>query len=119
MYSKDLVERAIAYREAGHTFAEIEKVFCMTRPTYHRCKKQFEDGYYDRERPPIEHKRKIDKQTLRQVMKETPDLFLHELAALFGCKTSSMHAMLAKLKITRKKNVLPIPRNRRKSVPPS
>ena len=30
MYSKDTVELAVAYKEKGHTFAELKAVFGMT-----------------------------------------------------------------------------------------
>ena len=104
MYSKDTVKLAVAYREAGHTLAEVEAVFGMTRPTYYACKEKLDDGYYDRKRPPIERRRKIDKAVLKETLAEKPDSFHHELAAKFDCKPSSVSRMIEKLKMTRKKN---------------
>ena len=104
MYSKDLVKRAVAYKKAGHTLAELEEAFGIPAKTYYRCKKKLEDGYYDRERPPIKRKRKIDKETLIRLVAEKPDLFHSELAVIFGCTAAAIALMLKKLKLTRKKN---------------
>ena len=105
MYSKDIVKLAIAFREAGHALAEVEKAFGMTDKTYRSCKKKYEDGYYDQERVTQERKGKINKQTLIQVLTDNPDLFHHELAILFGCTEESICLMLKRLKITRKKTL--------------
>ena len=45
MYSKDTVELAVAYKEKGHTFAELKAVFGMTDKTYYSCKEKLENGY--------------------------------------------------------------------------
>ena len=105
MYSKDLVERAVAYKKAGHTLAELEEAFGMPAKTYYRCKKKLEDSYYDRKRSPITRKRKINQEALMQIVAEKPDLFHSELAAMFDCKPSSITCMLKKLKLTRKKKL--------------
>jgi len=104
MYSKDLVERAVAYKKAGHTLDEVEKAFGMTPTTYYRCKKKLEDGYYNQKKVVRQRKGKIDKEALKQIVAENPDLFQRELAAIFDCKPSSISGMLEKLKLTRKKN---------------
>ena len=116
MYHKDTVKLAVAYREAGHTLAEVEAVFGMTRPTYYACKEKLDDGYYDRKRPPIERRRKIDKAVLKETLAEKPDSFHHELAAKFDCKPSSVSRMIEKLKMTRKKKLSSIPKRRKKNV---
>jgi transposase len=117
MHSKDTIRLAIAYKEEEHTFAELEKVFGMTRPTYYNCKKKLEDGYYDQKRVVHERKRKIDKQALIRAITEKPDLYLRELAVMFNCSEVSIFTALRKLKITRKKNLSHIPKSRKKNVP--
>jgi len=52
--------------------------------------------------------RTVDKQAegkLRQAAKDKPDMFLGELAEMFGCLPQSAHAMLKTLGITRKKHL--------------
>ena len=38
-------------------------------------------------------------------MKDKPDMFLHELAEMFGCSPQAVHTMLKNLGITRKKTM--------------
>jgi hypothetical protein len=46
---------------------------------------------------------------------EKPDAYLRELAGKFNCTGSAVFYALKKLKITRKKSVLPITKNPRKN----
>ena len=54
--------------------------------------------------PPNRH-RKIDKALLRRHVKEHPDMFLRERAAMFDVHISSMGRALKKLKIAKKNSV--------------
>jgi len=71
---------------------------------YYKWEARLESGYYET-KPKQVRRRKIDKDKLRQAIEEKPDMFLHELAQMFDCATQSVHNMLKKLGITRKKGV--------------
>jgi len=102
-YSMDMRRKAVEYKEKGHTFRELKEAFGIPAETYYKWKARLENGYYET-KPKQVRRRKIDKDRLRQAIEEKPDMFLHELAQMFGCVTQSVHNMLRKLGITRKKN---------------
>ena len=52
-----------------------------------------------------QRKRKIDKDILRQAVKDNPDIYLYELAKMFDCTEQAVFYALEKLKITRKKTL--------------
>ena len=114
-YSKDFVRRAVAYKEEGHTFKQLKEAFGIPSLSYYNWKKKLENGYYEitikRER-----KRKIDKEKLKQALKENPDAYLYELAEHFQCTPVAVFYALRKLKITLKKRPLPILKNRKQNV---
>src|SRR5215469_10532554 len=114
MYSMDYRRRAVAYKDEGHTFKELEEAFKIPPETYYQWKRKLENGYYD---TPIvrERKRKIDKIKLKQAIDENPDAYLRELAALFGCAVSSIFYALKKLNITVKKKSLPIKKSQKRN----
>jgi len=114
MYSMDFKRRAVAYKDEGHTFAELKTAFKIPPKTYYLWKEKFENGYYDivfvRQR-----KRKIDKDELKKAVIEKPDAYLYELAEKFNCTESAVFRALRKLNITRKKSVSPTTKNQRKN----
>jgi transposase len=114
MYSIDFIRRAVAYRDEGHTLTELKNAFKIPPETYYIWKKKLENGYSG-EKVFRERRRKIDKELLRQAIAEKPDLFLHELAGMFGCTVQAVFYALEKLDITRKKNSSPIRTNLRGS----
>jgi transposase len=109
-YSKDFRERAVAYKQEGHTFKQLREAFGIPSETYYDWKKKLASGYYD---IPVkrERKRKIDKEKLKQAVKDKPDGFLKEYAEPFGCTSTAVFYALKKLDITRKKKSLPITKN--------
>ena len=111
----DYRQRAVAYKDENHTFEELRDTFKIPPETYYQWKSRLENGYYNtvftRER-----KRKIDKEELRRVIAEKPDIYLRELAELFGCTESAVFYALKKMNITRKKRLLPITKNPKKNV---
>ena len=111
----DFRRRAVAFKNEGHTLEELEKAFKIPAQTYYQWKRNLQNRYYDR---PIlrERKRKIDKNELKQAIQQNPDAYLHELAEKFNCAVSAIFYALKKLKITRKKNTLPIARNLNRNV---
>src|SRR5215469_1496352 len=114
-YSIDYKKRAVEYKDEGHAFEELKEAFGIPPITYYGWKEKIENGYYEtiiiRER-----NRKIDKEKLKQAVKENPDAYLHELAKLFGCTPQAVFYMLAKLKITLKKRPLVIRKSQKNSV---
>ncbi len=109
-YSIDFIERAVAYRQEGHTFAQLREAFDIPSATYYDWEEKRANGYYDiivkRER-----RRKIDKEALKQAVAEKPDAFLKEFAEQFNCTATAAFYALEKLNITRKKKPLPILKN--------
>lgn len=113
-YSKDYIKRAVAYKQEGYTFKELQQAFNISSATYYDWEKKLKNGHYD-VKVKRERKRKIDKEALRRVVTEKPDSFLWELAAQFGCTPPAVFYALEKLKITRKKRPILIRKYVRKN----
>ena len=109
-YSMDYKQRAVAYKQEGHTFKQLREAFGIPSETYYQWEKKLRSGYYEM---PIkrERKRKIDKEALRQAVADKPDAFLKEYAEQFGCTPTAVFYALEKLDITRKKSLSPITKN--------
>ena len=107
--------RAVAYKDEGHTFKELKETFKIPAETYYQWKEKLENGYYET-KIIRERNRKINKDGLKQMTAEKPDAYLRELADKFNCTESAVFYALKKLKITRKKSVLPITKNPKKNV---
>ena len=106
----DYIKRAVAYKQEGHTLKELKEAFGIPSETYYDWKAKLENGYYDI-KTKRERKRKIDKEALRQSLENKPDAFLWELAEQFECTPAAVFYALENMKITRKKNILPIMKN--------
>jgi transposase len=106
-YSIDFIRRAVAYKQKGHTFVQLREAFGIPALTYYDWEKKLKNGYFD-SKIKRERKRKIDKEILKQAVEEKPDAFLKEYAERFNCTPVAVFYALEKLKITRKKSVLPI-----------
>ena len=104
MYSIDFIRCAAAYRDEGHTFTELKTVFKIPPETYYLWKQKLKNGYTG-EKVFRERKRKIDKDLLRQAVADKPDIYLYELAEMFGCSEPAVFYALEKHKITRKKTL--------------
>ncbi|MCL2210019.1 MAG: IS630 transposase-related protein [Treponema sp.] len=104
MYSIDFIRCAVAYRDEGHTFTELKTVFKIPPETYYLWKEKLENGYTG-EKVFRERKRKIDKDILKQAVKDNPDIYLYKLAKIFNCTEQAVFYALEKLKITRKKTL--------------
>ena len=111
-YSIDFRKRAVAYKQEGHTFAQLREAFGIPSETFYDWKEKLQSGYYlttiKRER-----KRKIDKVALKQAVAKKPDSYLKELAEPFGCTATAVYYALENLGITIKKRPLPITKNRK------
>ena len=113
-YSKDFIERAVAYRREGHTFEQLREAFGIPSATYYDWERKLENGHFD-VKVKRERKRKIDKEALKRSVMEKPDAFLSEYAEEFGCTPTALFYALEKLNISRKKSPLPIMKNRKRS----
>jgi transposase len=114
MYSIDFIEKAVAYRQKGHSFEELRDAFGIPSATYYDWAEKLENGHYDVKIKRERH-RKIDKKALEKAVAETPDAFLKEHAKLFNCTPTAIHYALEKLNITRKKRHIPIMKNLNRS----
>jgi transposase len=114
-YSIDFIRRAVAYKQNGHTFAQLREAFDISSATYYDWQAKLNDGHFDiivkRER-----RRKIDKEALIKAVEEKPDAFLKEYAEQFDCTPTAVFYALEKLNITRKKRPLPILKSPSRSV---
>jgi transposase len=115
MYSIDIIRCAVAYKDEGHTFWELRNIFKIPPETYYLWKEKLKIGYTG-EKVFRQRKRKIDKDKLRQAIADRPDIFLYELAQIFGCTVQAVFYALEKLNITRKKNNIHILKNPKKNV---
>ena len=114
-YSIDFIKRAVAYKQEGHTLKQLQEAFGIPAETYYDWKVKLENGFNFGIKAKGERRRKIDKAALEQAVKENPDAFLWELAEQFNCTPVAVFYALEKLDITRKKSVLPILKNPKKS----
>ena len=46
-YSIDFIKRAVAYRQAGHTFAQLREAFAIPSATYYDWEAKFDNGHFD------------------------------------------------------------------------
>ena len=104
-YSIDYRKAAIEFKQSGHTFAELKKVFKITARTYYQWLELQEKTGSLQFRNAKERRGKIDPEKLKQALEEKPDAYLRELAAMFGVSTTAIHKRLKKCRITYKKNV--------------
>ena len=100
----DFIERAVAYRQEGHTLKQLQEAFGIPSETYYDWKGKLESGFEFGAKAKGERKRKIDKKALKRAVETNPDAFLRELAKQFNCSTVAVFYALEKLGITRKKN---------------
>jgi transposase len=111
-YCEKYRKAAVEYKDSGHTFVELREAFKVSSSTYYkwlRYKKEF--GCYV---PPCTGKQKrrgkIDPDKLMEAVKESPDAYLRELAAIFNCSVNAIHKRLKDQKLTLKKRRLRIQR---------
>ena len=110
----DFKKRAVAYKDAGHTFKQLREAFGIPNQTYCLWKMNLASGYYET-KGKQERKRKIDKEQLKQAAADRPDAYLHELAAPFDCTGQAVSSALKNMRITRKKRLLLTKKNRKRT----
>ncbi|MDR1232292.1 MAG: transposase [Spirochaetaceae bacterium] len=107
-YDKKFRQRVIEYKDAGHTFKEVNEAFGVDSKRYYCWKKQLEETGSLEKKPPKERSRKINKSELVRLAEEHPDWYLREFAEKFNVCPQAIDKMLKKLGITRKKKLLRI-----------
>ena len=103
-YSIDLRERVLSYIEEGHSQKAASETFKVPRQTIYNwlCLKA-DTGSLKMRRVGQRRPWKIKEEDLRQAVKDHPDDYLYELAALFQVTPSGIYRALKRYKITRKK----------------
>jgi transposase len=114
-YDEVFRKRVIEYKNAGHTFKEVNEAFGVDSKRYYRWKKQLEETGSLEYKSPKERRGKINKRELARLLEEHPDWYLREFAEKFNVCPQAIDKMFKKLGVTRKKKLLPIRRNRRKN----
>jgi transposase len=114
-YDKVFRKRVIEYKDAGHTFKEVEEAFGVDSKRYYSWKKQLEQTGSLESKKPKERCGKINKEELLRLLKEHPDWYLREFAEKLNVCLQSIDKMLKKIGVTRKKKRLLILKNRKKT----
>jgi transposase len=98
-HSSEFRARAISFKEDGHTFPELAKVFGIGSSTYYRWKEILKStGKYKPAKPKGVRRRKISPEELRKKLEDKPDMYLHEIAAEFGCTKQAVYSALKRNK---------------------
>lgn len=106
-YDEKYRMRAVEFKNNGHTFKELQKVFGVSSRSYYNWKttKETTGFYAPKGKEKASRKRKIDPEKLKLAVEEKPDIYLRELAEKFSCSITAVHKQLEKQKITLKKDV--------------
>jgi transposase len=83
-YDKIFRKRVIEYKDAGHTFKQVNEAFGVDSRRYYSWKKQMEETGSLEYRAPKERRGKIDKSELLLALEEHPDWYLREFAEKFN-----------------------------------
>jgi len=103
-YDKNYRHRALEYWADGHSKKETSSVFKVGTTTLQMWKSQLkETGTLDPKKRSGTW-RKIDPEKLREILEQSPDAYLKEIAKEFNCSDVAVLKALKRLKITRKKN---------------
>jgi transposase len=106
-YSADYRKAAIVFKQGGHTFKELKKVFKITPRTYYQWVEILETSGSVKIEIRRTRKRKIDPDALKKAVEEKPDAYLRELSKAFNCSAAAVHKRLVQLGFTYKKRHLP------------
>jgi transposase len=102
-YSIDFRRKVLEIKERdGLSLEEAALRFSISESSVFRWSKRLEPCR-TRNKPAT----KIDMDALAHDVEQNPDAFQHERAELFGCSQRGICEALKRLKITRKKNILP------------
>jgi hypothetical protein len=79
-YDVKFRKRVIKYKDAGHTFKEVNEAFGVDSKRYYSWKKQLEQTGSLEYRSPIERRGKINKSELLRLLEERPDWYFRNHA---------------------------------------
>jgi transposase len=102
-YSKDLRERVLAYKAAGHTIKETSEVFKVGTTTVKAWKKLLSETKSLDKKELSRKPRKFEPEKLRAYVLENPEATLAQIASEFGGSPSGAFDALEREKITLKK----------------
>ena len=106
-YSVDLREKVVEYYNECKNITRTCNTFKIARSTLYSWITLHKENGNLKPKVRTEHTTKIDYDKLKNLVEEMPDAFLREYAAYFGVTTVAIWSALKKLKITRKKRLLP------------
>ena len=101
-YSKDIKEKALAYREK-HTQRETCEIFGISANALKIWRRQLKNTGTLENTPKKRSWRKIEPGDLLLDIHRNPDDFNHERAEKFNCTDEAIRKAMKKLNITRKK----------------
>ena len=113
-YDIKFKQRAIEYKEEGHSYKETCKTFKISEMTLARWIKKEKEGKLGEVKIRVRKPKKIYPDKLVKYIEEHPDAYLVEIADEFNCTTTAVSKALKKLNITRKKRQLHTKNNVRK-----
>ena len=104
-YDEKFRQKAVEYKDKGHTFKQLKDIFGISHTAYYEWKKNKEEtGFYI---VPKEgkstRKGKVDPDELRRIIDEDSEAFLYEIAEKFSVTPTAIFKRCKQLKITRKK----------------
>jgi len=102
MYSKDLREKAVAYRE-NHTQAETSEVFGISVSVIKKWQKQLKEKGNLEKAKLNRSGRKIKKAELEADIEKYPEDFNWERAVRFACSEEGIRKAMKRHNLTRKK----------------
>jgi transposase len=105
-YDEIFRKRVIEYKDAGHTFKQLNEAFDVDSKRYYSWKKQLEETGSLEYRSSKERRRKINKEELLLMLEEHPNWYLREFAEQFNVCLQAVDKMFKKLGVTRKKHLV-------------
>ena len=102
MYSKDIKEKALAYREK-HTQKETCETFGISANALKEWRRHIKRTGTLERTPEVRRWRKIEPGELLLDVHRKPDAFNNERAERLNCSTEAIRKAMKKLNITRKK----------------
>lgn len=103
-YPVELRKRAVAFHESGHSLRETAQTFDVAISTIQSWRKLLRECGTLKPRPnTVRPFKKIDPERLAEILRDRPDLYLREIADVFGCCVASAYEALKRLGYTRKK----------------
>ncbi|MHB9294205.1 hypothetical protein Holit_03332 [Hollandina sp. SP2] len=107
-------KRVIAYKDAGHTFKDVNEAFGVDSKGYYSRKKQFEQTGSLEKESPKERKGKINKRERARLREDHPDWYLRAFEEKFNDCPQGIPKMVERYGVMGKEKRLPIEKSRRK-----